>query len=263
MKVLISKFVTDESMDLIPFADSDMQIAFFKRKTFRDFDHERFYQRLIEHNINVASIHAPATDVYHQQNDEFINTLKTIQEVYKVKIITLHPQRGEKKLAKHNYRKLEQQIMDMGIILAYETFEKEAINIKWISQLEDMHKYFDLLKMPFLGITYDFTHSTYENCLDEVRKYNQKIHVIHFSDALRDKPLDLNEYHQHLPLGFGTYRVKDFIDLLIEINYQHIIVLEYYPEYDHLLKNDAALLRQYINGEKDSLLELLNARSIK
>ncbi|MEW5815062.1 MAG: TIM barrel protein [Spirochaetota bacterium] len=260
MEVLISRFITDEDMDLCYFMGTDMQVAFFKRKDFLVFNHAKFFRRLVDHNIRIKSVHAPATDVYHQANNEFMTTLKTIRDTYKVKVITLHPQRGEKQQAKSYYRRLEEEIKEMGIILAYETFEEEAVNNKWISQLEEMHRYFDILNLSFLGITYDFTHATFEKCIDEVSSYNEKIKVIHLSDALRGKPLDMNEYHQHLPLGYGDYRITEFVDLLKAINYRNFIVLEYHPEYDHLLKGDAEALMKYINGDKTSLLELMEAR---
>lgn len=261
MEVLISQFVSDEEMDLSHFQNSKMQLAFFKRKTFWEFDHEYFLKRLKENNILIRSIHAPATDVYHQANNEFIRTLERIKSTYNIEVITLHPQRGERRQAKSNYRKLEQRIKELGLILAYETFEEEAMDRKWISQLDDMHRYFDVLKFPFLAVTYDFTHSTYERSLEEVSAYNNKIQVIHLSDALRDRPLDRNEFHQHLPLGYGDYRVEEFIELLIEINYKHFIVLEYHPQYSHLLQGDAAALEAYLRGDKEPLRAILRKRA--
>lgn len=260
MKVLISKFFNDENTDLTHFSGSRMQIAFFQRKVFKDFDHPLFARRLEEAQIKVESVHAPAADVYHQANNEFMHMLEVIRSVYKVNVITLHPQRGERRQAKTYYKKLEKEIENMGIILAYETFEEEAVSRKWISQIEDMHTYFDALKLPFLKVTYDFTHSAYEKSLNEVRNYNDKIEVIHLSDALKDRPLDMNEYHQHLPLGYGNYKVIEFLDLLLEIDYKSFIVLEYHPEYDHLLKGDARLLKEYISGNKPPLRELVAAR---
>jgi sugar phosphate isomerase/epimerase len=260
MNILISRFVTDPQMDLSDFKDSSMQVAFFQRKVFQEFDHELFYKRLIEHNIKIESIHAPAADIYHQKDNEFFNMLNIIKNIYKVKIITLHPQRGHRDQAREHFIRFEEEIKNTGLILAYETFEKEAINKKWISQLEDMHNYFDLLKFPFLGITYDFTHSTYEENIEEVTKYNEKIYIIHLSDALKDRPLDANEYHQHLPLGYGNYRVIEFLDLLIKIKYNHIIVLEYHPEYDALLKTDSHALTEYFNGNKNLLKNLIEER---
>jgi sugar phosphate isomerase/epimerase len=182
-------------------------------------------------------------------------------DAYGVNIITVHPQKGEKETAKAHFRELEAEIRRMGIILAYETFEKEMMNRKWVSQVDEMHEYFDALEYPFLGVTYDFTHSSYEDNVEEVAKYNDKIFVIHLSDALRDKPLDPNEYHQHLPLGRGNYRVAEFLDLLIDIEYRHFIVIEYHPEYDRFLKTDAEAVAAYMRGEKRPLLDLMTERS--
>jgi sugar phosphate isomerase/epimerase len=260
MKILVSLFVSDESMELNDYSGTEMQLAFYKRKTFWNFDHYKFLKRLKEHDIVVESIHAPAADVYHQANNEFVNMLRKIKEIYAVKTITIHPQRGEKRQAKSSYKKLAKEIEALDIILAYETFEEQTINKKWISQLEDMHHYFEVLKFSFLGITYDFTHSTYDKNIREVTKYYHKIKVIHLSDALRNKPLDKNEYHQHLPLGKGNYRVTEFIDLLIKIRYSHYIVLEYHSEYSSCLKPDAAALKKYIAGDKQELLNIIACR---
>lgn len=261
MEVLISRFVTDQNMDLAPFAGAAMQVAFFQRKTFAGIDHGFLRARLDEHRISVRSVHAPAADVYHRAGDEFIRTLRTIKDAYGVQVITVHPQKGDKETAKAHLRELEAEIRRMGIVLAYETFEKEMMNRKWVSQVDEMHEYFDALEYPFLGVTYDFTHSAYQDNVEEVARYNDKIVVIHLSDALKDKPLDPNEYHQHLPLGYGNYRVAEFLDLLIDIDYRSFIVIEYHPEYDGLLKTDAAAVDAYLRGNKAPLLELMADRS--
>ncbi len=260
MEVLISRFVSDAEMDLEPFAGASMQVAFFQRKTFASIDHRRFSERLRERGINARSVHAPAADVYHREGNEFIETLKTIKDAYGVRVITVHPQKGDKATAKAHLAELEDEIRRLGVILAYETFEKEMMNRKWVSQVDEMHEYFGALEYPFLGVTYDFTHSSYEDNVEEVAKYNDKIFVIHLSDALRDRPLDSNEKHQHLPLGYGDYRVAEFLDLLIAIDYRHFVVIEYHPEYDHLLKIDAAAVDAYLRGNKKPLLGLMHAR---
>jgi len=261
METLISRFVEDEEMDLEPFAGASMQISFFQRKTFAAVDHRRFAARLREQRIAVRSVHAPAADVYHREGDEFINTLKTIKEAYGVRVVTVHPQKGDKATAKAHLKDLEEEIRRLGLILAYETFEKEMMNRKWVSQVDEMHEYFGALDYPFLGVTYDFTHSAYEDNVEEVARYHDKIHVVHLSDALRDRPLDPNEKHQHLPLGYGDYRVAEFLDLLVDIKYDHFVVVEYHPEYDPLLKIDAAAVDAYLKGNKKPLLGLMRARS--
>jgi hypothetical protein len=111
--------------------------------------------------------------------------------------------------------------------------------------------------IPFIG---DFTHSTWEENVEEVAKYNDRIQVIHLSDALRNRPLDPNEYHQHLPLGYGDYRVLEFLELLERIGYAHFIVLEYHPEYDDLLRSDAAAVDSWFHGDRTMLLAIMEAR---
>lgn len=261
METLISRFVTDQDMDLEPFAGAAMQIAFYQRKTFAEIDHRRFAERLREYRIAVRSVHAPAADVYHRAGDEFLNTIKTIKDAYGVRVVTVHPQKGDKETAKAHLKDLEAEIRRLGVVLAYETFEKEMMNRKWVSQVDEMHEYFGALDYPFLGVTYDFTHSSYEDNVEEVARYNDKIFVVHLSDALRDRPLDPNEKHQHLPLGYGDYRVAEFLDLLIDIKYGHFVVIEYHPEYDPLLKIDAAAVDAYLKGNKKPLLGLMHARS--
>ncbi|RKX75143.1 MAG: hypothetical protein DRP87_15280 [Spirochaetes bacterium] len=260
MKVLLSKFIESEEQDLKYIKDSHIQLAFFRRKTFRDFDHEDFKSRLDSANIKVESVHAPAADIYHSANDEFLNMLKTIKQVYNVKVVTLHPQRGDRRQARVQYKKVEQEIQRLGLILAYETFEGEDANRKWIAQLHDMHHYFRILDLPFLGITYDLAHSSMGKCLKEIRKYSNNIKVIHFSDALPEMIPESEEHHQHLPIGMGRYPTLDFIDTLIEIDYKGFLVLEYMDKYEHLLRGDAELVKRYINEEKEPLRALVNSR---
>jgi sugar phosphate isomerase/epimerase len=260
VEVLISRFVDDPDMDLSPFAGSAMQLAFFKRSTFRSIDHGRLAARLREAGVSVRSVHAPAADVWHAEGGEFIRTLRAIKHNYGVEVITVHPQKGDKAGARSRFRELEAEIRELGVVLAYETFEKEMMDRKWVSQVEEMHRCFDAFEYPFLRVTYDFTHSTYKENIEEVALYNDRIQVIHLSDALRDKPLDPNEYHQHLPLGYGDYRVVEFLELLERIGYGHFIVLEYHPDYDSLLRGDAAAVSAFFRGDKGPLLSLIGKR---
>jgi sugar phosphate isomerase/epimerase len=261
VEVLVSRFVEDQDMDLKPFAGAAMQIAFFKRKTFGSIDHRRFHARLRDHGISVRSVHAPAADIMHRAGDEFMTTLRTIVDAYGVSVITVHPQKGNKTGARSHLQELEEEILKLGVVLAYETFEKEMIDVKWVSQVQEMHRCFDAFEYPFLQVTYDFTHSTYEENIEEVELYNERIQVIHLSDALRDKRVDPNEYHQHLPLGLGDYRVLEFLELLQRLRYRHFIVIEYHPRYDGYLRADAAAVESFFGGDKDPLLGLLEKRA--
>jgi sugar phosphate isomerase/epimerase len=260
MEVLISRFIDDENMDLRPFEGANMQVAFYQRKVFHSINHRFLSARLRDNGISVKSVHAPATDVFHRKGDEFISILRTIKEVYGVEVITVHPQKGDKESALSHFRELEEEIRSLGVVLAYETFEKEMMDVKWVSQVEEMHRCFDAFAYPFLRVTYDFTHSSYEESIEEVAANNSRIQVVHLSDALRDRPLDPNERHQHLPLGYGDYRVLEFLELLERIGYEHFLVLEYHPEYDGLLRGDASAVAAWFRGDKDPLRVIINER---
>lgn len=260
MEVLVSRFVDDPGLDLRPFEGTAMQLAFYQRKVFHSIDHRALSARLKEAGISVRSVHAPAADVYHRKGEEFLSVLRTIKEAYGVEVITVHPQKGDKESALSHFRELEGEISSLGVILAYETFEKETMNVKWVSQVEEMHRCFDAFAYPFLRVTYDFTHSSYEESVEEVAANNSRIQVVHLSDALRDRPLDPNERHQHLPLGYGDYRVLEFLELLKRIGYGHFVVLEYHPEYEGLLKGDAAALEAWLAGDKAPLEGLIAER---
>ena len=260
MDVLASHFVDDVNDDLSHIQGLPIQLAFYKRATFKGFDHEFFLSRLEENNITVKSIHAPAADVYHHHGDEFINMLGTIKKHYGVKIITVHPQRGQKRHARNLYGKIEDRIRELDVVIAYETFESIHDERKWITQVEDMHRYFDAMKFNFLGVTYDFTHSESPRNIKEIRHFHRRIHAVHLSDARSDMPLDPNEKHQHLPLGEGNYHVLDFLDVLTEIKYQGLIILEYLPKYRHLLKGDTLLMQDYTMGRRGPFLAVYHKR---
>ncbi|MHC4871179.1 MAG: sugar phosphate isomerase/epimerase family protein [Planctomycetota bacterium] len=260
MKILASHFVESVDDDLSHIEQLPIQLAFYKRSTFKDFNHQEFIKRLQILDITVESVHAPAADVYHAHGDEFINMLKTIKSNYQVEVITVHPQRGNRKHARSHYEKLEKQISELGVVIAYETFEKKHEERKWITQVEDMHKYFDVMKFPFLGVTYDFTHSENPQNLKEVREYNSKIKAVHLSDARTDKPLDENEKHQHLPLGMGNYSVLEFLEVLKAVKYQGFVILEYLPQFRHYLKEDFSLLENYLLRDDNKIIDVLNER---
>jgi len=260
MEVLVSRFVDDADMDLGPFEGASMQLAFFQRKVFHSIDHRRLRARLVDHGIDVRSVHAPAADVWHREGEEFLSVLRTIREVYQVEVVTVHPQKGGKEGARAHLAELEAEIRALGLTLAYETFEKESVNVKWVSQVEEMHRCFDDFGFPFLRVTYDFTHSARDESLSEVEANNELIEVVHLSDALRDRPLDPNERHQHLPLGYGDYPVLEFVDLLERIGYDRFVVLEYHPEYDGLLRGDAAALSARVAGDRGPLESLVRER---
>ena len=260
MEVLVSRFVDDADMDLSPFEGASMQLAFFKRKVFHSIDHRRLRDRVRDAGITVRSVHAPAADVHHRAGEEFLSVLRTIREVYGVEVVTVHPQKGDKESARSHFRELEREIEALGILHAYETFEKEMMDVKWVSQVEEMHRCFDDFGFPFLRVTYDFTHSSRDDSLAEVEADNGLIEVVHLSDALRDKPLNHNEYHQHLPLGYGDYPVLEFVDLLERIGYDRFVVLEYHPEYDGLLRGDAAALAARFAGDRGPLERLVEGR---
>lgn len=260
MEVLLSRFVEDPDMDLGAFEGAALQLAFYRRATFHAIDHRRLAARLRAARIRVRSVHAPAADVYHRKGEEFLGVLRTIREVYGVEVVTVHPQRGTKETARAHLAELEEEIRALGLVLAYETFEREMMNVKWVSQVEEMHRCFDAFERPFLRVTYDFTHSAYEDNVEEVALWNERIEVIHLSDALRERPLDPNERHQHLPLGYGDYRVLEFLRLLERIGYARFLVLEYHPEYDAFLRGDAAALEAWFRGERAPLESLMEER---
>jgi len=218
---------------------------------------EKEINRLKTFGIKVESVHAPAADVYHTHGDEFINTLETIKKFYGSGVITVHPQRGDRRQARAQYKKIEERIRRLGIVIAYETFEMEHDNRKWITQVEDMHRYFDVLKFPFLGVTYDFTHSQPGKNLIEIRHFHSRIHAIHLSDAGSDQPLDENEKHQHLALGIGDYPVIEFLDVLEKIEYKGFVILEYLPAFRCYLQQDWRLLDAYAREKKAHFLKNL------
>ncbi len=255
MKVLASLFVSGAGDDLSAVAGLPIQLAFYKRADFRNFDHGSFVKRLRDEGIKVESVHAPAADVFHDHGGEFIGTIETIKKYYGVDVITVHPQRGTKQHARQLYRKIEERIRELGVIIAYETFEEAGDRRKWITQMEEMHRYFDAIRYDFLCVTYDFTHSSPETNLREIRKFNSRIRAIHLSDALSDRPLSLDETHQHLPLGYGDYPVLEFLKELEDINYRGLVILEYLPQYHHLLKKDSFLLAAYFMGNQEPLRE--------
>ncbi|MEW6069198.1 MAG: TIM barrel protein [Candidatus Thermoplasmatota archaeon] len=241
MNLLISKFIYPEDMDRIEqvlksFSDLAIQLAFFKRADFMNFDHLKIKECASQLNISIPIIHAPTCDVFHEN---FINILKTIKEIYKVKIISIHPQRGVVEEALKKLEELKNKILALDIILAYENFyPTKHAKEKWIYLPEDMYERF---ASPNLKITYDCAHTLVDdNTLEKFEKILDKVEVVHLSNRSGGR--------EHLPIEQGEFPIFGLLDILSRKNFQGYIVLEYMPEYEFKLFEDLEKVKKYIEA---------------
>lgn len=229
MKLLVSKFLypdyTNLKEVLFPFRDLNIQLAFFKKKDFFKFDHKNIIDICNSLNIKIPIIHAPCIDIF---DEEFLKILEFIKDIYKIKLITIHPQEGDAKSALKKLEELGPTIKRLDLILAYENFPKTTQKRKWVNLPKDMYEKFNL---PFLKITFDTAHlDEPANCLNELGQIFDKVEVIHLSDK--------NSKFHHLPLGEGILPYKKLLDYLKEKNYNGFLVLEYLDEFQDKLIRD-------------------------
>lgn len=244
MKLLISKFLYPEHLGRIrtilePYAGLALQLAFFKRSDFMRFDHYEIRDCANELNISIPSIHAPTTDIFH---DDFIPVLKLIKEVYKVKVVTIHPQLGEFEDALARFRAIANKISKLDIILAYENFyPTKHARKKWIYLPEAMYEHF---RLPFLGITYDCAHVVVnDKTLEIFEKILDKIEVVHLSN--RSKGME------HLPFEQGDFPIFALLDILKSKNFKGLVALEYMPAYENKLFEDLERIKNYLSSAKE------------
>jgi hypothetical protein len=90
-------------------------------------------------------------------HEDFLSILQTIREVYDVKLVPIHSQKGLLEEALAKLKVLEYKLSKLELTLAYENFyPTKRVASKWIYLAEDMWQNFNL---PFLKITYDCAHS--------------------------------------------------------------------------------------------------------
>ncbi|MEM2925050.1 MAG: sugar phosphate isomerase/epimerase family protein [Methanocellales archaeon] len=220
--VLASKFIYSNDYDLSNLAELKIQLSFYKKKQFFSIDHHQLKQRLKELDIEICSVHAPTIDVF---DEDFLEVLRFIKNEYGVQLISIHPQRGDREKALARLGELAEDIIDLGVILAYENFPRSSN--KWIASARDM---FNTFNMQFLKLTYDTSHAIVEDSLSEVELCLSKIEIIHLSDQIKGD--------EHLPIGMGVYPVGELLSLLKRKQYSGYIVLEYMPWYEKLLRED-------------------------
>ena len=125
MQILCSQFIDpgrDHEETFKKYHSLDMQLSFFYRHEFFDFDHDKVLNIIKKNKINIKSVHAPTTEIYSK---DFFPILETIKEKYKVKIITIHPQKGDKEEVLKLFNENSEKIKKLEIILAYEIFPKK------------------------------------------------------------------------------------------------------------------------------------------
>jgi len=238
MQILASKFIylKDESNlkeALFSFKDISIQLAFFQRRDFLKIDHNFIKQICNSINIEIPTVHAPTTDIF---DVDFLETLKLIKEIYKIRVISIHPQKGDLSLALAKLEEYSSQIKDLNLILAYENFPSKVERRKWINSPADMYSKFNL---PFLKLTFDTSHlDEPSNCIKEIERVYDKVAIVHLSDN--------NSKRQHLPLGEGLVPYEEFLRYLKEKGFKGFVVLEYLPEFQDRLIEDLRRVSKFL-----------------
>lgn len=227
MQILASKFIYPEDQENIlevlrPFKDAAIQLSFFKNFDFGQFNHRHIKEICKSLNIDVLTVHAPTIDVF---DDEFLEVLGKIRNLYHVNVISIHPQRGDCISAMNKLREHAEVLEDLDVILAYENFPSSAGRRKWIHLPRDMHERFEL---PFLKLTFDTSHlDNPASCIEEFDAVCDKVVVVHLSDY--------NKGNQHQPLGTGCVPYEQFVRHLKDKEFSGFVVLEYMEEFEDKL----------------------------
>lgn len=231
MRILASKFIYPQDEKnlaevLRPFRNLAIQLAFFQRRSFLQMSHGSIKEICNSLNIEIPTVHAPTVDVFDK---EFLKVIETIKENYNVKLISIHPQKGDAASALAKLDEYSGVLEDLGVILAYENFPSSAAKRKWICLPSHMYSIFNL---PFLKLTFDTSHlDSPSDCIEEFKMVCDKVAVIHLSDN--------DKRSRHLPLGMGCLAHQQFLEHLKACNFGGPVVLEYMYEYERRLIEDA------------------------
>ena len=228
MQILASKFIYLEEQKnltevLKPFKNMAVQLAFFHRRDFLQMNHKHIREVCTSLNIDIPTVHAPTVDVF---NEEFLEIIGRIRDIYDVKVISIHPQKGDIGMA---LAKLEEYATELeDFTLAYENFPSPSGKRKWIHLPSEMYQKFEL---PFLKLTFDTSHlDNPDDCIEEFGGVSDKVAVVHLSDYNKGK--------QHQPLGAGCVPYEKFVRHLKEMNFLGFVVLEYMEEFEGRLIDD-------------------------
>lgn len=234
MHIIASKFIYLKNQKnlfeiLKPFKNLAIQLSFFQKQEFFKIDHKFLKKTCDDFDIKILAVHAPTVDVFDK---EFLSAIRLLKETYKVRLISIHPQRGSMSSALAKLEEYTEAIEDLDVILAYENFPSSLVKKKWICKPYDMYSCFNL---PFLKLTFDTSHlDSPLDCIKELERIYDKIAVIHLSDK--------NQTQQHLPLGSGFVPYSEFLEYLKSRGFEAPLVLEYMPEYEARLIEDLQLL---------------------
>ncbi len=238
MQILASKFIYSKDKGnlkevLLPFKDLPIQLAFFQRRDFSEAEHDLIKEICKSLNIEIPTVHAPIIDVF---DPDFLKVIESIKKIYQIKIISIHPQRGEIESALAKLREYSSIIESLNLILAYENFGSSVAKRKWINSPYQMYLKFDL---PFLKITFDTSHlDSPSDCIEEFDRVSDKVETIHLSDRTLKR--------QHLPLGEGLLPYKEFLNHLKEKEFGGFLVLEYLDEFQDRLIEDLKRVSSFL-----------------
>lgn len=228
MQILASKFIYPDyniKEALKPFENTAIQLSFFKKSDFGQFNHQHIKEICASLNIDVPTIHAPTIDIF---DEEFIEVIRKIRDIYNVGVISIHPQKGDFNSAMAKLKEYAKTLEDLNVILAYENFPSSAGRRKWIHLPRDMYQKFQL---PFLKLTFDTSHlDNPADCINEFDAVCDKVEIVHLSDY--------NNGKQHQPLGTGCVPYEKFVKHLKDIDFSGYVVLEYMSEYEDRLLED-------------------------
>jgi len=186
MQVLASKYIYPKDqknleVNFLSFNNLKVQLSFFQKRVFKFKSSENERDLRFVKYRNSYTVYASTLDVFDR---EFIALFNLIKKIYNVKIITIHPQKGDFNLAFKKFKDLPDEIKSLDLILAYENFPSNTVNRKWIYDAKDMY---DSFNFSFLKITFDIAYfDNSKDCISKLNEVYDKVKIIHLSDS-KDK----------------------------------------------------------------------------
>jgi len=244
------------------FEGLDVQLQLFKYKEVEEFLNSNALAELINHNINIISIHAPGI-TFQRGNDnkgllDDLSSIKTFQEGHFK--FTSHPQkRGIP--SPQDLGELSDYCQKMGYKLCWEMFgRKRGDWCRLPTNIKDLTE-----KYLGFGFTFDTSHAD-DPCWMQNPMWTflaPKVDIIHLS-AKPKVPLQSDKYpsphgeliigeiREHCPIYLAdpVYDIWDFLHIVRESKWDGMIFLEYMPNFDNCIKSDVKALREFFNEKE-------------
>lgn len=222
-------------IDAQKYSGTNIQAGVYNPREFFELDHKELSEKLCGEGVNVISFHYPEEDIFSPER--LLRGLETIKENYDTGLITIHPCAGSYLEARILLEKNTDRIQDLGVILAYENFERKR-NKRWMSLTETIAT----MPSPITGLTYDTSHVPLNrDILADIKMAAPRLRIVHLSNASKGEGCTQN----HKPYEEGELDLEPTLKHLYHHDFKGQIILDYNTDDETKIKDFEKLRNRF------------------